>query len=194
MRNSYDDLVQPPDSSDTWVGLTSDRLPVAAVYEWAELPSCGAVVLFSGTVRDHAVDDDGVMRTDVVHLEYEAYEDPCLTVFAKIVDEVRVRWPETGRVALLHRLGRIDLGESSVVVAVSAGHRPEAFEAARYAIDALKASAPIWKRETWQDSETGARSDWGTNAHQPVDPSSVPTVPSEAADAVAPSALSGRES
>lgn len=185
--------VQPPDSSDTWVGLTFDRLPVAPAYEWAVLPSCGAVVLFSGTVRDHAVDDDGVLRTDVVHLEYEAYEEQCLGVFGNIVGEVRVRWPDTGRVVLLHRLGRIDLGESSVIAVVSAPHRPEAFEAGRYAIDALKASAPIWKRETWLDSAASARSGWGTNAHQPVDPSSVPTVASPQHHVASAATVSGRE-
>ncbi len=168
--------MQPPDSSDTWVGLTAGQLPVASAYDWAVLPSCGAVVLFSGTVRDHAVDDDGVLRTDVVHLDYEAYEEKCSTVLLKIVDELRTRWPDTGRVALLHRLGRIELGESSVIAVVSAPHRPEAFEAARYAIDALKASAPIWKHETWQDGGAGAGSGWGTNAHEPVDPTSVATV------------------
>jgi molybdopterin synthase catalytic subunit len=73
-------------------------------------------------------------------------------------------------VALLHRVGRLDLMESSVVACVSAPHRPEAFEAARYAIDALKASAPIWKHEVWADG-----ADWGTGAHVPVAPESVPT-------------------
>jgi molybdopterin synthase catalytic subunit len=168
--------VQAPDRSDTWVGLTTGALPVAEAYDWAVLPSCGAVVLFSGTVRDHALDDDGVLRSDVVHLDYEAYEEQCVAVFEQIVGELRARWPDTGRVALVHRLGRIELGESSVVAVVSAPHRPEAFEAARYAIDALKASAPIWKHETWRDGDTGAASAWGANAHEPIDPSDVPTV------------------
>jgi molybdopterin synthase catalytic subunit len=168
--------VQPPDSSDTWVGLTTDPLPIAASYEWAVLPTCGAVVLFSGTVRDHAVDGAGVMRSDVVHLDYEAYEEQCTSVFGRIVDELRARWPHTGRVALLHRLGRIELGESSVVAVVSAPHRPEAFEAARYAIDALKASAPIWKHETWlADDASTTESDWGVDAHQPIAPGMVAT-------------------
>jgi molybdopterin synthase catalytic subunit len=167
-------VVLPPDRSDTWVALGTDELPIGAAYDWAVRPSCGAVVLFSGTVRDHAVDDDGVMRTDVEHLEYEAYEDACIDVFRRIVDEVRARWPHTGRVALLHRLGRLELGDSSVVAVVSAPHRPEAFAAARYAIDALKASAPIWKRETWRDGDT-ATAAWGVGASAPVDPVAVPT-------------------
>lgn len=163
--------VQPPASSDTWLVLTDELLPIAEAYQWCVQPQCGAVVLFSGTVRDHAVDDAGLLRSGVSFLDYEAYESQVVPVFQRIADEVRVRWPNTGRVALLHRSGRIELEESSVVVAVSAPHRPEAFEAARYAIDALKSSAPIWKREQWTDG-----TDWGTGAHEPVDPTAVPTV------------------
>lgn len=174
--------MQPPDRSDTWVGLTDLDLPIAAAYEWAVLPRCGAVVLFSGTVRDHAVDDGGEMRSDVEHLVYEAYESQVVASFEKIAAEVRVRWPHTGRIVLLHRVGRIDLGESSVVAVVSAPHRPEAFEAARFAIDALKASAPIWKHETWRDGHE-SRSDWGTNAHEVVDPVVVPSPGSAACPA-----------
>jgi molybdopterin synthase catalytic subunit len=167
--------VHAPDEQDTWLGLTDAELPVAAAYEWCVLPTCGAVVLFSGTVRDHAVDDDGVMRTQVQHLVYEAYDEHAVAAFAKIADEVRQRWPRTGRIAILHRTGRLELCDSSVVVAVSSPHRPEAFEAARYAIDALKVSAPIWKHETWSDAD-GTLSGWGTSAHDLVDPATVPTV------------------
>ncbi|CAB4966681.1 unannotated protein [freshwater metagenome] len=76
-----------------------------------------------------------------------------------------------GRVALLHRVGRIELNESSVVAVVSAPHRPEAFAAARFMIDALKSTAPIWKHETWDGG-----SDWGTRASSLTDVSVVPTV------------------
>ncbi|MBI5087374.1 MAG: molybdenum cofactor biosynthesis protein MoaE [Actinobacteria bacterium] len=168
--------VQPPDNRDTWVGLTSAELPVAVAYEWCVLPNCGAVVLFSGVVRDHAVDDEGILRADVQHLVYEAYESAAVEAFDKIAGEVRVRWPQTGRIALLHRTGRLELGESSVIAAVSSPHRAEAFEAARYAIDALKASAPIWKHETWLDSESGTTRGWGTGSHDIVDPATVPSV------------------
>lgn len=167
--------VLPPSDVDTWVGLTTSVLPVATAYDWAVRPDCGAVVLFSGTVRDHAVDDAGVMRSDVVHLDYEAYDDQAVAAFRAIADEVRTRWPTTGRIVLLHRTGRIELGESSVIAVVSAPHRPEAFEAARYAIDALKASAPIWKHETWGSGDQGPGSGWGTGAHDIVDPSAVPS-------------------
>lgn len=133
-------------------------------------PDCGAVVLFSGTVRDHAVAVDGAVRSDVAHLTFEAYEEQVVPAFARIADELRHRWPTVRRVAILHRTGRLELTESSVVVAVSAPHRPEAFEAARYAIDALKSSAPIWKHEVWS-----AGADWGTGAHSLTDPRTVPS-------------------
>ena len=163
-------VVQPPANGNSWLGLTDQVLPIAAAYEWCVLPACGAVVLFSGTVRDHAVDEHGETRDDVQYLTYEAYDEQVVPAFAAIELELRRRWPDTGRVALLHRTGRLGLSESSVVAVVSAPHRPEAFEAARYAIDALKASAPIWKHEVWADG-----ADWGTGAHTPVAPAAVAT-------------------
>ena len=146
-------------------------LSVDAVYDWCVQPQCGAVVLFSGTVRDHAVDGSGSVRNGVEHLEYEAYEEQVVPALRAIDAELRHRWPDTGRVALIHRTGMLGVTESSVLACVSAPHRPEAFEAARFAIDALKASAPIWKRETWSDG-----TDWGTGATAPVPPAAVPSV------------------
>lgn len=157
----------PPNDGDNWLGLTDQDLPIGSAYDWAVVPGCGAVVLFSGTVRDHA---DG--RDDVSHLTYEAYAQQVEPVFASITAELRERWPATGRVVLLHRTGRLELTESSVIAVVSAPHRPQAFEAARFAIDALKASAPIWKHEVWAGG-----SDWGTGAHDVSDPRTVPTIP-----------------
>lgn len=139
--------------------MTDLPLPIGEVYDWCVQPDCGAVVLFSGTVRDHA---DG--RTDVRYLEYEAYDEMVVPKLDEIGAEIRVRWPDTGRIVLIHRVGRLDLGESSVVACVSAPHRPGAFEAARFAIDALKVSVPVWKREVWAGG-----SDWGTDASDLVD-------------------------
>lgn len=165
----------PPDHGDDWLGLTEAPLPIGALYEWCVRPDCGAVVLFSGTVRDHAADADGQVRAGVTHLEYEAYAEMVVPKLQEIADECRARWPGTGRVALVHRVGRLELGESSVVVAVSSPHRPEAFEAARFAIDALKVSVPVWKREEWGVGPDGAtHSDWGTNAASLVAASEVP--------------------
>ena len=144
-------------SGEEWLALTHDPLPVQEALAWAVRPDCGAVVVFCGTVRDHA---EG--RVDVTGLEYEAYESQVVPRLGAIAAEVRSRWPETGRIALLHRVGALALTETSVVVVTSAPHRAEAFDAARFAIDTLKATVPIWKRESWRDG-----TDWGTG-DQPV--------------------------
>ncbi len=141
----------------TWIELTPDELPIAAVYEWALDPSAGAVVLFSGTVRDHAEH-----RTGVRELVYEAYESEVTPRMSEIAAEMRRRWPSVCKAALLHRVGSLALTECSVVVAVSAPHRDAAFEAARFGIDTLKATVPIWKQEH-HDGGT----DWGLQS-QPI--------------------------
>ena len=139
---------------DDWCALTELPLSVGSVYDWAVRPNCGAVVLFSGTVRDHA---EG--RAGVSMLEYEAYETQVIPRLEAIAADIRLRWPSTGRVGLLHRVGPLQLAESSVLVVVSSPHRPEAFEGARHGIDMLKATVPIWKREHWEGGV-----DWGLQA------------------------------
>lgn len=168
----------PPDDGDTWVGLTDGELPVGPAYDWCVLPRTGAVVLFSGVVRDHATDDHGDVRTGVNQMTYEAYESQVGPSFFSIASEVRRRWPDTGRIVLLHRVGVLTLGDSSVVAAVSAPHRGEAFAAAHFAIDALKASAPIWKREQWETEDGSVAAGWGTGAHDIVPPAAVADPPS----------------
>ena len=146
-------VVQAPEG-DSWVALTADPLPAGALHDWAIRPDCGAVVLFTGTVRDHAEGRPGVSR-----LEYEAYAEHVEPKLREIIDAARSRWPELGRVALVHRVGALDLGELAVVVVASAPHRGEAFEAARWCIDTLKATVPIWKKERWSGGD-----DWGLTA------------------------------
>jgi molybdopterin synthase catalytic subunit len=163
----YDHGVLTSRTDDHWFALTSDVLSIGEAHDWAVRPECGAVVVFSGTVRDHA-EEAGVRRDGVTHLVYEAYDEQVLPRFAAIVDEMRVRWSDLGRVVLWHRVGRLELGESSVVVAVSAPHRPDAFTAARFAIDAVKSAAPIWKLEEW----SGGR-DWGTGSNEITRPEKV---------------------
>ena len=111
-------------------------------------PDCGGVVLFLGTVRDLT---DGRVT---VALDYEAYPGMAEKKLAEIEQETRRRWP-VGEIALVHRLGRLDVGEVSVAVAVSCPHRAEAFEACRFAIDRLKELVPIWKKENWADGRHG---------------------------------------
>ena len=139
-------MQQPPPSGDEWLGLSSTSLPVGAATDWVVRADCGAVVVFSGTARDHAPGRPGVEV-----LEYEAYDEQVEQRLRAIAEEARVRWPTVGRIAMLHRTGVVPVEESAVVIAVSAPHRDEAFVAARFCIDAVKASVPIWKHERWAE-------------------------------------------
>jgi len=163
--SAYHDHVRAPQNSDAWLVLTPDELSVGEFYDWCVQPSCGAVVVFSGTVRDHAQGREGVSL-----LEYEAYEDHVEPRLEAILAEMRYEWPDLSRVVLAHRTGALELGESSVVVAVSSPHRPEAFEAARFGIDTLKATVPIWKREVWKDGEDWALSSQDITDVRSMDP------------------------
>jgi len=153
--------VTPPEQGDDWIGLHHGPLPSGAAADWSVLPSCGATVLFSGTSRDHSGPAGSAdERTGVTTLEYEAYDEQVVPRLTAIAVELRHRWPDVGRVVLLHRVGEVPVGESSVVVVVSAPHRDVAFEAARFGIDTIKATVPIWKREVWDGGSA-----WGLDAH-----------------------------
>ena len=128
--------------------LTPDPIDYPTLTEAVRSPHCGAVVLFLGTVRD--LTGDAV----TVHLDYDAYAPMAGKKLAEIEAEVRRRWP-AGGVALVHRLGRLGVGEVSVAVAVSCPHRAQAFDACRYAIEAVKELVPIWKKETAPDGTGG---------------------------------------
>lgn len=129
----------------THVHVTDVPLSVDAAHAYVADPAAGAVVVFTGMVRDHS---EG---RDVAGLSYEAWVDRAEHALADLARQVGARWPQARAVWLEHRIGDLAVGEPSVVVAVSAGHRPEAFEAARWAIDTLKETVPIWKREHWRD-------------------------------------------
>jgi molybdopterin synthase catalytic subunit len=120
--------------------LALDAL-IAAVTERGEATgSDGAVTTFLGLVRNHNV------GRRVHHLEYEAYEPLALRAFERIDTEIRARWPDV-RLAVHHRIGRIEIGGASVAIAAASPHRGHAFSACRYAIERIKQIAPIWKRE-----------------------------------------------
>jgi molybdopterin synthase catalytic subunit len=125
--------------------LTYDVLDVSAVYEIADDACNGAVVLMSGMVRNQT----GGRAVD--YLDYKAYESMALQVFQNISDRCHQKFPDITEVVIHHRLGKLKIGEISVLVAISSPHRAEAFEACRYAIDSLKTDAPIWKKEFWLD-------------------------------------------
>ncbi len=151
----YHGGVLAPDSLD-WVAVTDGALPVERATAWATTPGSGAVVVFLGVVRDSS---DG--RPGVTALTYEAYEIEAVRRLHEIAAATRARWPAVERLALLHRTGELQLSEASVAVVASAPHRAEAFEAARFCIDTLKETAPIWKREHWHHG-----SDWALGAHE----------------------------
>ena len=120
--------------------LELDRLVSAVSVQATVGPSNGAVVTFLGLVRDHNA------GRRVQYLEYEAYEPLALKAFERIAAEVHDRWPGV-RLALHHRIGRLDIGEASVAIAAASPHRGDAFSVCRYAIERVKQIAPIWKRE-----------------------------------------------
>ena len=131
------------------VKITREPLDEAAVTTLVRAladPADGGVVIFQGVVRDNA------RGKRVRYLEYDAYPEMAEQQMASIAAEVERRW-HTGNVALVHRIGRLEIGECSVVVVVACPHRGEAFEACRYAIDTLKTTVPIWKKEVAEDGE-----------------------------------------
>jgi MoaE-MoaD fusion protein len=110
-------------------------------------PGAGGIVIFSGVVRNQTG------GRPVKYLEYEAHAPMAEAKLREIGGAIRGRWPGVRRVAMLHRIGRLEIGESSVLIAVSAAHRGDAFEACRYAIDTLKQTVPVWKKEHFEDGE-----------------------------------------
>ena len=127
--------------------VTMEPLHVQALNDLVKRPSDGAVVTFDGIVRDNF---DG---RPVRALEYEAYVDMAQKKMAQIGKEVQQRFA-IGQIAIVHRLGHLDIGESSIVIAVAAPHRHAAFEACAYAMDRVKADVPVWKKEFFADGDT----------------------------------------
>jgi molybdopterin synthase catalytic subunit len=128
------------------VGIVRDRIEVAALEREVAHPAAGAIVTFAGTTRR-----DNAGRK-VTRLEYEAYEPMALSEMRKLAREAGQRWPIV-RIAIRHRIGAVDIGETSVAIAVSAAHRDAAFDAGRFAIDRLKETVPIWKKEFFEGGE-----------------------------------------
>lgn len=129
------------------VRITADPIDVGEASALVADPGAGGTCVFTGTVRDHSP------AGEVTGLRYEAWEELALVRLRAIAEDLAERWP-LRRVAIVHRIGDLSVGEVSVVVACSAAHRPEAFEACREGIERLKADVPIWKRESLVSGES----------------------------------------
>jgi len=134
------------------IKITTSVLDPRAIEAVVADPGCGAVLTFHGVTRNHF---DG---RRVTGLSYEAYPEMAEAKMAEIRDEIAEKWPGA-RVAMVHRIGELDIGEGSVVIAVSTPHRAACYEASRYAIEELKKRVPVWKKEHYADGDA----DWKAN-------------------------------
>ena len=131
---------------EDWIELRPEPLQVGPIVGFVTAPAAGGIDVFLGTTRDETHADG----RRLVALDYEAYAPMAIKRMQELAIEARQRWP-VARLAVLHRTGRVGVGEPSVVIAVATPHRADAFEACRWLIDALKADVPVWKREVWDD-------------------------------------------
>ncbi len=138
------EAIRGPEPAVTHVALTYQRIDRAVLVAGCQQPSDGAVVVFDGVVRDNT------RGRKTLYLNYEAYEEMALAEMAKLAAEARTRFA-VDRVAVVHRLGRLEIGESSIVIVVSSAHRGAAFDACRWLIDTLKRTVPVWKKEHFAD-------------------------------------------
>ncbi|BCX05792.1 MAG: hypothetical protein KatS3mg053_3730 [Candidatus Roseilinea sp.] len=142
----------------TIVRITSDPIDLNALQRAVTTPHDGAVVIFTGTVRGVT----GAERTE--KLEYEAYAEMAIAKLRQVADEMRAKFALIHGIALIQRVGEMAVGEPTVAVVVSAGHRGDgAFEAARYGIDRLKQIVPVWKKETRPDGSSWVEGDYMPN-------------------------------
>ena len=134
--------------------ITIAPLSLEEVYSLADNPANGAVVVMSGTVRDNT---EG---RPVTALEYQAYEPMAIRVFQQIAAEIRKTWPAVTHIVIHHRVGRLRIGQISVLIAIGSPHRSEAFAACQFAIDTLKHNAPIWKKEWYSEPDGKLSGSW----------------------------------
>ena len=144
---------EQPERRGCIVRVGPEPIDSATLIESVSSERCGAVILFLGTVRDHSAGKEGV-----THLEYEAYDDIVEAKIREIVEEATKDW-DIEQVGVVHRTGVVQVGESSVAVAVGSAHRDAAFVAGRYIIDELKSRVPIWKKEHWPGGAEWVRED-----------------------------------
>jgi molybdopterin synthase catalytic subunit len=131
------------------LALVRDPINHTTLIQHVRAEEDGAVVTFDGCVRNHS------QGRRTLYLDYEAYEAMALAKIREIAEQIHEKFA-IHLVAIVHRLGRLEIGETSVFIAVSSAHRPAAFEACRYAIDTLKRTVPIWKKEYFEDGAVWA--------------------------------------
>lgn len=146
-------------SYPTYFAVTEDALDVQAITARLARPDIGAIVFFQGVVRGETDRQGLPPKTD--HLQYEAYETMARQKMEQIAREIWRQWPKVRGVAIVQRVGRLDVGEATTFVACAAGHRDQgAFEAARYGIDRLKEIVPVWKKEVGEDRSVWVEGDY----------------------------------
>lgn len=139
--------------------ITDQPLRIESVIEKVMQREAGAITTFIGTVRELT------NGRKTLYLEYEAYIPMAVKQLAQIGDEIEKRWPGA-KVAISHRIGRLEISDLAVVIAVSTPHRPAAYEANRYAIEQIKKLVPIWKKEHWEDGEAWIGNQLGTEEYK----------------------------
>ncbi|MGB3714367.1 MAG: MoaD family protein [Candidatus Promineifilaceae bacterium] len=143
----------------THFAITADEVDLALIHRRLNAPDVGAIVTFTGSVRGQTSRSGHPKMT--AHLEYEAYKEMALGKMAQIAIEIWDRWPRVKGVAIIQRIGKLNIGETTTVVACAAAHRDQgAFEAARYGIDRLKEIVPVWKKEVGSDQSTWIEGDY----------------------------------
>lgn len=142
-------LLPPVSGGALRAQVTRDRIDPAVVTECLKRPEDGASVIFEGVVRNHS------RGRRTVFLEYEAYEPMAIKQMDALVADALTRF-QIREAAVVHRLGRLEIGETSVLIVVTSAHRPAAFDACRWLIDTLKKTVPIWKKEHFEDGAVWA--------------------------------------
>lgn len=137
----------PPVAGGDHFAIVDHPIDERLLRKAVEDPGAGAVLIFLGTTRNQTG------GRAVEYLEYEAYEPLAIRQMEAIASEIRRRWPSVKGLALVHRVGRLEIGEASIGIAVSTPHRADGFAACRYAIDRAKESLPVWKKEVWEGGE-----------------------------------------
>jgi MoaE-MoaD fusion protein len=161
----------PPVSGGNWpevIRLPTEPIDHDAIIEAITTPATGAVALFSGIVRGQTDREGHLPQTD--YLEYEAYEPMALEKMRQVAVEIRAAWPNVQGIAICQRIGKLSVGQNTVLIACSAAHRDDGcFEAARYGIDRLKQIVPVWKKEVNPGGEIWIEGDYAPNPTDCVD-------------------------